>query len=275
MSEVLFSAKDLVSYGRNGEGSLKGVSFDIHGGERVAFFGGSDSGASLALRVLGGLKPYWSGELKLQSFSYPIFDPTSFWDDPLPRKLRRKMGVLCEKDGLLSNVSIREGLETLFRFKYGDHNEGLREGVRRVVREVSQIMGIGESSMELRPSDLSAVERRLASLARMFMSKPGIILMENPSLGLSLQTRPRLFSAFEAMLGDSQRTLLMQTEDWSLAHRFCERWIVFEQGKIVFDGSPKDFLKTENSRIQELKDLEKWIQKENTFLDLLKDQGAA
>src|SRR5690606_13785322 len=104
--------------------------------------------------------------------------------DLLSKKGRRKIGISLEKEGLLSNVSVRESLETLFRFKYGDHNAGLIAGARRIVEDTANRVGLSAASLDRRPTELGILDLRLASLCLAFLTKPSIVMLENPSQGL-------------------------------------------------------------------------------------------
>src|SRR5690606_9815677 len=124
------------------------INIEICRGERIAFVGPQFAGRSQMIRILGGTRPFFEGEFNFFGEKIPNFFKAPKWDDPFSRKLRRKVGACYEKDGLLSNVSIREGLETLFRFKYGDHNQRLIEGASRVVREISEQLGLDREILE-------------------------------------------------------------------------------------------------------------------------------
>jgi ABC-type multidrug transport system ATPase subunit len=163
------------------------------------------------------------------------------WDEIIPTEIRRKMGVCLEKEGLLSNVTAREGLELLFRFKYGDHNEKLREGSRKLVKQLAQRFGV-EGVLDLRPHAMSSAERKLIGICRAFLSKPSVIVLENPSENVGNFNRQRLLSGLEEICSQPERTFLVSTDDWPLAWRFCPRWIVMKDGRIDYDGPAEGFM---------------------------------
>jgi len=223
------------------EGRLYDICLDVHAGEQVALLGTEHSGRALLFRVLAGLRPVKGGEMSLFGQKLPLIPYFADWDQILPPSLRRRLGVLLERDGLLSNVSVREGLELLFRFKNGDHTPKHREGARLMVEKTGERFRI-QDVLDKRPNLLSSAEKRLAGMARAFLSKPSVVLLENPSLGFGDLDRERLDSALDFIHSKGTRTLVVSTDDVRLALRYCPRWIVCEEGRVVYDGPGKEFL---------------------------------
>ncbi len=252
-AEQILSLRDVSMPGRFPESGLEKISFGICRGERLAFVGAQFGGRSQLIRVLGGTRPFFEGEMEFFGEKIANFYQAPKWEDPYSRKLRRKIGACYEKDGLLSNVSIRESLETLFRFKYGDHNKGLIEGASRVVREVSTQLGLDSQILEARPAQLNAAQMRLSALARVFLSKPGVVVLENPTDSLGPVEWERVSGALDAMMKDPQRVMLLSTGDWALAKRFCPRWLYVDAGRILFDGKAEEFLASDFPVVVEMR----------------------
>src|SRR5690606_33275113 len=137
----------------------------------------------ILLRTMCGLRPLREGRMFVLDH---ISDKESYmkdWDDLLPRSIRAKIGVSLEVDGLLINVSVQEGMEMLFRFRFGDHSVRLREGARKAVESLGAKFGISDI-MGRRPVELTSSERKLGSLARSFLARPSMLLLEDPSHGV-------------------------------------------------------------------------------------------
>ena len=249
---VIWKAENLGGGFGASEGLIHDINLTVNAGERVALMGPDDSGRPLLLRVLSGLRPVKRGKLSVLGRELETLPYYADWDQIMPQATRRRIGVCLEEEGLLSNVSVREGLELLFRFKYGDHNKKLRDGAAKIVTTTCQKFGLGDA-VEKRPNLLTASERRLAGLARAFLSKPLVVVLENPSQDIGDSSRARLWAAFEFMVTQPERTVLISTDDWALASKFCNRWIVMDRGRIVYDGSPRDFLRSGNQLVEQLK----------------------
>jgi ABC-type multidrug transport system ATPase subunit len=236
------------------EGRISDINLKVRVGERVALMGYDNSGRAMLLRVLAGLRPVREGNLTILGHKVEPLPYYADWDQIVPRSLRRRIGCCLEVEGLLSNVSVREGLETLFRFKYGDHNEKLREGAMKIVSAICERFALGDA-VDKRPFLLTSAERRLAGLARAFLSKPKLVVLENPSQNIGDSSRDRLWSALEYISSQPGRTLVISTDDWAVASHFCTRWIVMDNGTIAFDGDPRDFLKQGHPMVQQFKDI--------------------
>jgi ABC-type multidrug transport system ATPase subunit len=253
VAKPIYQWINLSTPGRLPEAGLEDLNFNISRGERVAFVGPQFQGRSQVIRILAGTRPHFYGKFFFYDYEVPNFSVAPKWEDPLPKNLRRKVGACYEKDGLLSNVSVREGLETLFRFKYGDHNKGLIEGSKRVVRDIAEELGMEERILDSRPAQLNSAQARVAALARVFLTKPPVVALENPTDNLGPIEWERVAGALETIMQDAERVLLLSTGDWSLAFRFCTRWIYIDNGKLLFDGTPQDFMKSGFPIIQSMK----------------------
>lgn len=240
-TSLVWSLRDVVAGHNEAEGCLRGVSLEIHAGEQVALMGTEHSGRGMLFRVLAGLRPSRGGSLSFFGHELVRLPYFADWDQILPPSLRRRLGVLLDRDGLLSNVSVREGMELLFRFKNGDHTAKHREGARLMVDKIGDRFRISDV-LDKRPNLLSSSERRLAGMARAFLSKPSVVLLENPSQGFGDLDRDRLSDALDFIYSGGSRTLIISTDDVRLALKYCPRWIVCEQGRIVFDGPAREFL---------------------------------
>lgn len=231
------------------EGLLRNVNLTIKSGDRVGLLGAPQSGKSLLLRCLVGLRPVRQGELHVFGQQMRQLSYWEDWENIMPQALRRRMGICLEVEGLLSNVTVREGLELLFRFKYGDHTAKLREGASKVVTFTCHRFGL-EEALTKRPNMLTAAEKRLSGLARAYLSKPHVVVLENPSQSVGDLSKEILWKALDYVTEEKGRTMVIATEDWALALKYCSRWVVLDQGSIAFDGAPKDFFKTSHPLVE-------------------------
>jgi ABC-type multidrug transport system ATPase subunit len=250
-AEALWNLEELAAGTGLGEEFYENVSFQVRPGEKIAFIGDQNSGRKLLLRNLCGLRPFRRGRMNVMGFECaPETERGDEWDTLLPRLVQAKIGVSLERAGLLSNVSVREGMELLFRFRYGDHNKKLRIGAQLLVQALCDRFEIANVA-EKRPVELTKAERRLASLARAFLSKPRVVLLENPSDDIGAFHKKKLIKALDYIFESPERTVILSTDNLSLAWTYCERWIVFEEGKVVFDGAKENFFQTSHSLTEE------------------------
>ena len=272
--KALWTARDLVIRGRDGRSYDVG-SFEICAGERVAFVGPNREFRRSLMRVLAGLEAALKGHLELDGEKVPLRHERRLWRDLLSKRVRRKIGISLESEGLLSNVSIRESMETFFRFKYGDHNTQLVEGAARIVEESAERVGLTGRDLDRRPSELGSLELRLASVCLAFLTKPAILLLENPSSGLHDRGWLAFSSSLEQVLEGTHRTLLMESDDWLLAKRHSTRWLVFEEESIVFDGAPELYVERCGKSVLTELETERFQARRTWIDELRKNMGAA
>ena len=253
---MVFKAVDMDAGFSGQEGHLKNINIEVRTGERVALMGVDHLTRAMLLRVLVGLRPKRGGYLEVLEYVTQELPFYADWDQTIPQHIRRRLGVCLEVEGLLNNVTVREGLELLFRFKYGDHNEKLRQGAAKIATVTCEKFGLG-SAVDKRPFLLTSAEKRLAGLARAFLTKPKVLALENPSQNIGDASREKLFKALEYMGAQAERTMVISTEDWALAWKFCSRWVVLEGNTIVFDGPAKDFVKSRHPMLAQVKTLSK------------------
>lgn len=206
---------------------------EIAAGEKLALVGDKHSGRAELFRILAGLKSFRGGTLRVGTWEQRARDShgTSAWDDLFPKDVRRHLGVALEESGLLANVSLAEGLGLLFRFRYGDHNVKLREGSRKVVDSLCQKFSLAAAA-HLRPYHLSTAERKLGAMARAFLAKPRIVLLENPSKNIEDEERELLHAGLGDICADLERTVIISTGDRTLAEKYCSRVLELREGKI-------------------------------------------
>lgn len=243
MTKPIWTCKKLDAGFNPVEGLLKKVDLEVRSGERVAVLGSECSGVPLLLKVLSGLRPYRGGVFEVLGTKLDLIKFYEDWDHLLTREQRIKFGVALEEEGLLANVSLKEGLETVLRFGFVEERDSNLPS-----EMVKQVLGDFDLKgyQDLRPHQLSSTQRRFASLARATLLDPDIYLFEGVSKNVEDRDRELLFVHLERILKNKNKTMLLATEDWSLAMKFCERVLVFENGHKVFDGTWSDLKKSDS-----------------------------
>jgi ABC-type multidrug transport system ATPase subunit len=273
-SKPFWKSSGLEIRGRDGK-TYSLEPFEIRAGERVALVGANRDFRRSFFRVLAGLEAALGGGLEIEGEKIALRHERRLWRDLLSKKSRRKIGMSLETEGLLSNVTVRESMETLFRFKYGDHNISLVEGAARVVEETAERVGLTARDLDRRPSDLGALELRLSSLCLAFLTKPAVLMLENPTAGLNDRSWQSLSNSLEQVLEGSQRTLVMDSDDWLLSKFHATRWLVFDGDRVVFDGTPQDHIAQSGRRLLDDLETERFRARSGWIDELRRTLGAA
>lgn len=206
------------SYTDDGPEILKGVTFRITHGEKVALVGLNGAGKSTILLHINGLLLPSSGEVVIGDV--PVIKKT------LPL-VRQNVGLVFQNpDDQLFMSTVGEDVA------YGPENMGLpHEEVRRRVETALRKVGL-EGFEERSPSALSGGQRRMAAIATVLSMEPNILVLDEPTSNLDWKARKRVVNAIK----EFDHTCVVATHDLSLIKEVCPRTIMIDDGKVVADG---------------------------------------
>ncbi len=218
MTTPVLEVRDLAYDYADGTRALDGVSFTIAAGERVALLGPTGAGKSTLLLHLNGLLRPRAGGVQVHDLDV---------DGENLREVRRRIGlVFQEPDDQLFLPTLLEDVA------FGPLNEGLdpHEAEHRALDILSEL---GLAGREGRPAHhLSGGERRLAALATVLVSRPSILVLDEPTGSLDAAGRERVVG----LLNEREETLLVATHDLPVARALCGRGIVLVEGRVAADG---------------------------------------
>ena len=194
--------------------------FSIQDGEFVALSGKSGSGKTTLLRVLAGLED--------AKGSIEVANRVWLSDDAILPPQKREIGFVFQDYALFENMSIEQNL--LF----------VRED-----KELAKYLLHTTELYELKdrfPSMLSGGQKQRVSLCRAMMSKPKILLLDEPLSALDPVMRLKLQNEILTLHKEFHTTTLMVSHDPSEIYRLASRVLVLKDGKVVDDATPKDAL---------------------------------
>lgn len=208
----------------DGTPALSGVSFVVDRGERVALLGPTGSGKSTVLQHLNGLLTPAGGTVHV--------DGTPLGPEAL-REARRKVGLVFQdpNDQLFLPTLVED-------VAFGPLNDGVPvQAARRQAEAMLEELGLhgvgGRAAHHL-----SGGERRLAALATVLVSRPALLVLDEPTGDLDARSRHRLVR----LLREREETLLVATHDLEVAGALCDRGIVLHDGAVVADRPLSDLL---------------------------------
>ncbi len=224
LGQPVVSVRDAVKrYGRLT--AVNGVSFEVRPGETYGLLGPNGAGKTTTMRMLCALSPLTSGSMTVGGL-----DVTR-----QSRAVRQVLGVVTQQDGLDSDLTVRQNLE-IFGYLAGLP----RADAASRATEVLQFFGLLERAGDDVDELSGGMKRRLA-IARAFMSRPRVMVLDEPTTGLDPQSRNRVWEQL-AVLKSSGVTILMSTHYMEEAATLCDRVAIMDHGKILDEGAPDDLI---------------------------------
>jgi branched-chain amino acid transport system ATP-binding protein len=207
--------------------ALKGISFHLDEGEIVALIGTNGAGKSTTLNTISGLLQPTEG-----SFSFKGEDATN-----TPPQDIVKMGIIQVPEGrkIFARMTVRENLE-MGAYIFNDRDQIEAD----IERAYTQFPRLKERQKQL-GGTLSGGEQQMLAMARALMSRPKLLLMDEPSMGLAPILVEQVFDIIRE-INDSGTTVLLVEQNAQMALSIADRGYVLETGKIVLSGKGSDLL---------------------------------
>lgn len=227
---AMLTIKDLqVSYGVIN--AVKGVSFEVNKGEIIALIGANGAGKTTILHTITGLVPAKSGSVD--------FDGTELTKTPAHKIVSMGMAHVPEGRRIFQELTVLENLQMgAFTRKdkkeISDTLEMVYKRFPRLEERKSQIAGT-----------LSGGEQQMLAMGRALMSHPQIILMDEPSMGLSPLYVSEIFDIIREV-NEGGTTVLLVEQNAKKALSIANRAYVLETGNIVLSGDAKELMNNDS-----------------------------
>ena len=205
---------------------LEGISLHVDAGELVCLLGGNASGKSTTLKTILGLVRPRSGRVRLGS------EDVTGW--PVPQRIARGIAIVPENRRLFGQLTVRENLELGAVLRRG---ESLAEDFDRVHALFPRLL---ERRQQL-AGTLSGGEQQMVAMGRALMSRPRLLLMDEPSMGLSPALVQQNFQIIKG-IHESGTAVLMVEQNASMALSIADRGYVLATGRIALRGTASELL---------------------------------
>jgi len=229
---MLLEIKDIkVGYGS--VEVVKGISLQIDRGKIVCLLGANGAGKSTALRAISSLVPLTSGEI--------YFEGKRIDGLPPHHVVKRGITHVMEERRLFCEMSVQENLEM------GAYLQSDQRKLKESLEEVLSIFPALEIKLTQRAGTLSGGEQQMAAFGRALMSRPRLLLMDEPTLGLS----PLLCDiVMECTIEIKKRgtSLLLSEQNAELALAASNEGYIMRLGEIVLHGSSQELTSDERVR---------------------------
>ncbi len=223
---AMLEVKDLkVNYGLIQ--AIKGVSFELNEGEIVALIGANGAGKTTILHSLSGMIPAKEGSI--------VFEGKEITRVPGHKIVSMGMAHVPEGRRVFANLTVLENL------KMGAYTRKDKQEYEDVLKEIySHFPRLEERKNQL-AGTLSGGEQQMLAMGRALMSKPRLILMDEPSMGLSPLLVKEVFSIIE-YCHKQGITILLVEQNAKMALGIADRAYVLETGKITMSGDAKKLM---------------------------------
>jgi len=224
---------DRLSTGFGKQQVLREVSFSLERNEVVAFLGLNGAGKTVLLRCLSGLIPAWHGTVELDGAR---LDRLPAWD-----RVRRGLAHAPQGRQIFPLMSVEEHL--LLASECLDHDAAERDDA--LDRTLDLFPALRER-LGQRAGDLSGGEQQMLAIGRSLMSRPKVLLLDEPSHGLA----PRVVEAVAVAIAAIARhtAIVIVEQNLTVPREIANRVIVLENGAIVSEGSAAQMLEREYIR---------------------------
>jgi len=220
----MFKLEDLVvNYGVIR--ALKGISLHINEGEIVTLIGANGAGKTTTLRTISGLIKPKSGSI--------IFEDNDITKLPATKRVAAGISQSPEGRKVFADMTVRENLE-VGAYLRKDH-----EGIRRDIENVFERFPILGERNKQHAGTLSGGEQQMLAIGRALMAKPRLLLLDEPSLGLSPLFVKEVFKIIRA-INETGTTIFLVEQNARMALKIADRGYVLETGEITMSGTGEE-----------------------------------
>lgn len=214
--------------------ALEGINMDVEQGELVVLLGANGAGKSTIFRAISGLNKTSKGEIKFSEKKI----------NGLPPDKLVKLGIVQCAEGrkLFPEMTVSENL------KMGGfiHRKNKQE-LKKTMEHVYELFPILKEKKDDYASSMSGGQQQMLAIGRALMSKPKLLMLDEPSLGLAPLIVKKMFEIIK-QINEEGTTILLAEQNANAALKIADRGYVIENGKIVVTGTSEQLLNNEEIR---------------------------
>ena len=207
--------------------AIKGISFEVNQGEVVALIGANGAGKTTTLHTLSGLLPAKEGKI--------VFDGKDITKTPPHKIVSMGMAQVPEGRRVFQELSVLENL------KLGAYTRSNKAEISETLEKVYERFPRLKERKNQVAGTLSGGEQQMLAMCRALMSKPRLILMDEPSMGLSPLLVSEIFDIIEE-IRNSGTTVLLVEQNAKKALSIADRAYVLETGSITLSGPASELI---------------------------------
>ena len=207
--------------------AVKGIDLELAAGELVSLIGANGAGKTTTLNAIAGTLGISAGEL--------LYDGKRIEKLPAHKRLRQGLALVPEGRGIFTRLTVEENLR-MGAYCRRD-NEAIEADLERVFTMLPRV----KERLQQVAGTLSGGEQQMVAIGRALLSRPKLLLLDEPSMGLAPLVVEKIFEVIRSVAAEGV-TILLVEQNANLALEFSQRAYVMESGKITLTGSGADLL---------------------------------
>ncbi len=226
MTKVLLEVRDLqVAYG--GIRAVKGISLKIAPGELVALIGSNGAGKTTTLKTLAGLLQPVSGDIQ--------YDGNGLKNIAAHQRVSMGIALVPEGRGVFARLTVAENLQM------GAYSRNDKIEIAADLARMYQLFSRLAERKDQLAGTLSGGEQQMVAMARALMSRPRLLMLDEPSMGLAPLMVKKIFETISDIAAQGMSILLVE-QNAKLALQVAQRGYVMESGAITLSGAASELL---------------------------------
>ena len=214
-----------ISYG--GIQAVKGIDLELWAGELVCLIGANGAGKTTTLNAIAGVQPIAGGDILYAGDTINVL--------PAHKRLRRGVALVPEGRGIFTRLTVEENL------RMGAYSRNDKAGIEADLERVYTMLPRIKERLPQVAGTLSGGEQQMVAIGRALLSRPKLLLLDEPSMGLAPRVVEKIFEVVQSVAKDGVSILLVE-QNAKLALEFAQRGYVMESGRITLTGSGDELL---------------------------------
>ncbi|WP_287367970.1 ABC transporter ATP-binding protein [Thauera sp.] len=214
-----------ISYG--GIQAVKGIDLDLWAGELVCLIGANGAGKTTTLNAIAGVLPLAGGDI--------LYAGDRMNTMPAHKRLRKGIALVPEGRGIFTRLTVEENL------RMGAYTRNDKAGIEADLERVYTMLPRVKERLHQVAGTLSGGEQQMVAIGRALLSRPKLLLLDEPSMGLAPLVVEKIFEVVQSVAREGV-TILLVEQNANLALEFAQRGYVMESGKITLTGTGEELL---------------------------------
>ncbi|MBN8441882.1 MAG: ABC transporter ATP-binding protein [Thauera sp.] len=209
-----------ISYG--GIQAVKGIDLELYSGELVCLIGANGAGKTTTLNAIAGVLPVAGGNIHYAGDRMNTVPPHN--------RLRRGIALVPEGRGIFTRLTVEENL------RMGAYTRNDKAAIEADLERVYTMLPRVKERLYQVAGTLSGGEQQMVAIGRALLSRPRLLLLDEPSMGLAPLVVEKIFEVVQSVAKEGV-TILLVEQNANLALEFAQRGYVMESGKITLTGT--------------------------------------